>query len=456
MAHDPLRLLLLFHGTWEDECVAALQRRDDVQLVREGFETFGYPHVFRLLGFDARRYADRLVRRFRGKLDAVWSNDDQFGALLAAVLAQRLGLPGADPAAIVRAQHKLLLRRTLANALPAANVRAAALPWPLTDRRCRDPRALAAAVADAGMAFPLFAKPVKGTFSALARRVASAEELAAHLRLSFADRWLLCRVQRPFAQLAAELVPLPCGPDHVLLEEALRGVQINVDAYACRGRVRVLGVVDECMYPGEVAGARHFAGFTLPSRLPLELQQRAAAVAEAAIAAVGYDHGLCNVELFAADDGSVRVIEINPRAAGQFATMYRAVAGVDIERLAIELARGGDADALPRTTPTAGAAASFVFRRFDGRPGPEPDAAARAWLQQRHPDSRLWTEPCSARQLRREYRWLGSHRYAVWNHAAVDFATLLRDGEEAARRLFDVAMPLSSPIEAPRAPAQGA
>jgi hypothetical protein len=68
----------------------------------------------------------------------------------------------------------------------------------------------------------------------------------------------------------------------------------------------------------------------------------------------------------------------------------------------------------------------------------------------------LWTEPCSARQLRREYRWLGSHRYAVWNHAAVDFATLLRDGEEAARRLFDVAMPLSSPIEAPRAPAQGA
>jgi hypothetical protein len=165
---------------------------------------------------------------------------------------------------------------------------------------------------------------------------------------------------------------------------------------------------------------------------------------------------LCNVELFAAEDGSVRVIEINPRAAGQFATMYRAVAGVDIERLAIQLARGGDPDALPRTAPSAGAAASFVFRRFDGRPGPEPDGAARAWLQQRHPDSRLWTEPCSPRQLRREYRWLGSHRYAVWNHAAVDFATLLRDGEEAARRLFDVAMPLSGAIEPPGAPVQGA
>lgn len=443
MTDAPLRLLLLFHGTWEEECVAALQQGRDVQLVREGFETFGYPQVFRLLGFDARRYAERLERRFRGRIDAVWSNDDQFGALLAAVLAQRLGLPGAAPASIVRAQHKLLLRRRLADALPAANVRAAALPWPLADRRCRDPRALAVAIADAGLAFPLFAKPVKGTFSALARRVASADELAAHLRLSFADRWLLGRVQQPFAQLAAEIEPLPCGPDHVLLEEALRGVQINVDAYACRGEVHVLGVVDECMYPGEVAGARHFAGFTLPSRLPAAVQQRATEVAKAAIAAIGYDHGLCNVELFAADDGSVRVIEINPRAAGQFATLYRAVTGVDIERLAIQLARGGDPAELPRTAPTAGAAASFVFRRFDGQPGPLPDAAARTWLMARHPDSRLWIEPCSARQLRREYRWLGSHRYAVWNHAAADFTTLLCDGEEAARLLFDVAMPLS-------------
>ena len=107
---SPLRLLLLFQGMWEDECVDALRQDRAVELRREGFESFGYPQVLRLLRFDAARWADRLAERYRGRIDAVWSNDDQFGGLLAAVLAKRLGLPGADPQAIVRAQHKVLLR----------------------------------------------------------------------------------------------------------------------------------------------------------------------------------------------------------------------------------------------------------------------------------------------------------------------------------------------------------
>ena len=443
VAPSSLRLLLLFQGTWEDECVEAMRAERSVELWREGFESFGYPHVFRLLGFDARRYARRLAERYRGRIDAVWSNDDAFGCLLAAMVARELGLPGADPAAIVRAQHKLLLRRSLAAALPEQAVPAAVLPWQLADRRCRDPVAVAAAVAEAGAAWPRFAKPVKGTFSALARKVDDERQLAAHLALPPLDRWLFTRLARPFQQLAGEVLPLPCGPDHVLLEQPLRGHQVNVDGYAERGAVHVLGIVDEAMYPGEVQGARHFAGFTLPSRLPAAVQDEVARVATAAVRAIGYDHGLFNVELFVLPDGAVRVIEINPRSAGQFATMYRAVLGIELERLALQLAAGLPVAELPRSAPRAAVAASFVFRRFDGRPGREPEPAERAWLQARHPDSRLWTEPCSARALRREYRWLGSHRHAVWNHAAADFPTLFRDGAEVAQRLFGVELPLA-------------
>ena len=440
---SPLRLLLLFEGRWEGECIDALRTRHALVLEREGFESFGYPDVFRLLGFAADRWLHRLAATYRGRVDAIWSNDDQFAVLLAARLSRLLGLPGADPVAIVRAQHKLLLRQALAAAMPEQTVPAAVLPWPLADRRCRDAAAIERAVAAAGLRWPLFCKPVKGSFSALARVVGDAAALARHLSLSWADRYLLTRCARPFAQLARDVLPLPCGPDHVLLEEPQQGLQVNVDGFAYRGAPHVLGVVDECMYAGEVAGARHFAGFTLPSRLPADVQRRVAHVAAAAVRAVGYDHGMFNVELFVRSDGAIRVIEINPRAAGQFATLYRAVTGVVVEQLATGLAAGLPPASVPVLAPTAGAAASLVFRRFDGTPGPVPSDEARAWLAATYPDARLWLEPCTARALRREYRWHGSHRHAVLNLAAPDFPALLRAADECARRLFGMPAPIA-------------
>lgn len=442
-APTPPRLLVLFQGAWEDE---ALQRRkNDGSLVleREGFEILSLRHAHRLVHFDAVRYAELLAARYRGRVDGVWSNDDSFGCLLAAVVAQRLGLPGNPPTAIVRAQHKVLLREALAAAAPAATVAATPLPFAFGDRRARDPRAIEAAVHGAGRTFPLFCKPVKGVFSGLARRVADANELAQHHRLSFVDRLMLRGSTRPWQQLAGAALPLPCSVDRLILEEPMRGVQVNVDGYAESGALHVLGVVDEWMYGDEVAGARHFAGFTYPSRLASDVLSRVRATATAAVRAVGITQGLWNVELFVQPDGAVRVIEINPRSAGQFATLYLDVDGVDVEGLAIALALGQAASSVPRAAPVAGAAASFVFRRFDGTTGPVPDAASLAWLAHTHPRARMWLEHTKGRTLRREYRWFGSHRYAVLNHGAADFAALQRDGADCARRLFGAgALPL--------------
>jgi hypothetical protein len=423
MSPPPIRLLSLFEGRWETDAVDAAVAAGALVVRREGFEPMSRSGFLRLCLLDAARWADRLVARHRGHVDAVWSNDEPFGCLLAAVLAERLGVPGAAPAAIVRAQHKVLLREALARHCPEFTISAAALPASLADRRWRDRAWIAAAAAGAGIGWPTFCKPVKGTFSALARRVDSVAELAAHVDLALVDRLLLARLARPFTQLAAQAgVPLPCPPDAVLLEAPMRGRQVNV----------------ECMYPGEAAGAHHFSGFTYPSRLPADVQAKACDAALAALAAIGFTHGLANVELFVLADGSPKVIEVNPRAAGQFATMYRSVLGLDLERLAIAVAAGRDPATVPRVEPRAGAAASFVFRRFDGRPAPMPDAEALAWQRATFPDARLWLEPARGAALRREYRWLGSHRYAVLNHAAADFDRLLAEGERMGRRLFGV------------------
>ena len=433
---SPLRLLVLFQGNWEDEALFSRVRAGELVLEREGFELLDRRHWPRLLHFDARRYAKKLCETYRGRVDAVWSNDDGFGCLLAAVVARRLGLPGTDPAAIVRAQHKVLLREVLAAAAPDVSVPCMALPYAFGDRRCRDVLALDAALARAGHAWPRFCKPVKGVFSALAARVSSAAELAAHLRRPLWDRVTLRGLARPFEQLARDVAELPCSVDRLLLEEPLEGAQVNVDGYVASGEPRVLGIVDEWMYEQEHARARHFAGFTYPSRHPEAAQRRIRDAALKAVRALGLQHGLFNVELFLLADGSVRIIEVNPRGAGQFASIYRDVDGIDMEGIAIALAAGHDPEAVPRTSAVAGAAGSFAFRRFDGQAGPAPDPAGLAWLATEHPRARLWLDEVDRRSLRREYRWHGSHRHAVWNASASDLQKLLAMAAECGRRLF--------------------
>ncbi|MCA8976661.1 MAG: hypothetical protein KDC98_18210, partial [Planctomycetes bacterium] len=178
------------------------------------------------------------------------------------------------------------------------------------------------------------------------------------------------------------------------------------------------------------------AGFTYPSRVDDDLRRRLADTAVAAMRAVGFDHGQFNVELFVCADGSIRIIEINPRAAGQFATLYRDVEGLHLELMGIWLAAGRDPREARRDSPWAEVAGSIVYRRFDGGPGAVPTPASRAWLAATHPAARLWLQPTGRREVEREYRWLGSHRYAVLNCGAAGHDDLRRLGEECGQRLF--------------------
>ena len=420
----PQRLLLLFERDWDGQGFAPLAQAGEVVLHAEGFDLFSFPSNARLLAFDAWRFVERVCAKYRGRVDAVVSNNEQFGALLAAVVAQRLGLPGNDPAAIVRAQHKLLCRQLLRAALPAAlqemAAPAQALPFAIDDPRVQSPAELAAAVRALGLSFPLFVKPVKAAFSVLARTVHGADELARHLTFRRFERLVIERLVRPYAQVAARYAPLPCDPTAMLVESPCNGLQVNVDGYVFRGQTRIVGVVEERIYPQQPGGARHFARFVYPSRLAPALKARIEDAARRAVAAVGYTHGFFNCEFFVLPDGRLRFIEINPRLASQFVAMYRDLDGLDIYRMVAALAAGRDPATVPRGVPVAGAAASFVFRRFDGHAAPPPAAGAADWLAARHPRSELLTFHKHGRGLAREYKWLGSHRYAVVNHSAAD------------------------------------
>ena len=367
------KLLFLFPDGWDEAALGsepAIGERFHV--VREGFDLFRFPQNANLLWFDARRWVGRLARRYRNAgVAGVVSTNEQYGALLAATLARELDLPGTDPAAIIRAQHKYYARCALAHALPEANPRVALLPYAFEDASI--------ASRDPGLPFPFFVKPVKATYSVLAKRVEHRE--------------------------------FRVDPLQMMGESLLEGVQINVDGWMHRGAIGFFGIVDSVMYPGTQA----FARFEYPSRLPVDAQSGAYATAERAMRAVGFDHGAFNIELFwQPATGRMHIVEINPRLAAQFGDLYDKVDGTHPYAVLADLASGR----APRWVRGQGrfrAATSFVLREFDGAVKVAPDRMQLRWLAEHHPDARLFTFIKHGGSRAREMKWLGSYRYAAMN-----------------------------------------
>jgi hypothetical protein len=378
-----------------------------------GFDLFSFPSNARLVGFDLERFARAQAERGRhAGWAGVVSHHEQFGALAAALVAERLKLPGARPEAIVAAQHKLHARRVLQQVAPEANLRFAPLE---ADYGGPIPR---------GLAYPTYVKPVKAAFSVLARCVRSHAELHTHTRFGARELWVIRRLVEPFERVARARLPEAGSAHRLLLEEPLppHWPQYNLDGWVADGDVHLLGVVDAVMYPGTQA----FMRWEYPSRSPDALQQRALDVARRFLAAIGYTHGFFNLE-FMHDPASDRlvVIECNPRLASQFADLYLRVAGVDAHAMSIALATGGDPLALPRQTPTAGVAASLVYRAFPAQQVPAmPGRARQAALAHAFPDTLLLCFPKQGHGLERDFKWTGSHRYGIVHLGARDRAAL--------------------------------
>ncbi|MCU0767190.1 MAG: ATP-grasp domain-containing protein [Gammaproteobacteria bacterium] len=404
------RILVLFAQEWDRLALADPRLADRYAFVHAGFDLFRFPQNVRLLAFDARRFVERMVRLARRLgIAGVVSPHEQFGTLIAAEVARRLGLAGPDPRAVLRTQHKYYARVAMAAAIPQWTPRFGVFRF--DERR----------PARLPLPFPVFVKPVKATFSVLARRIDSSDELARHLRLAPFERFVGERLIKPFDDLLAAYPEFTIDAHHLVAEELIEGVQVNVDGYVDRGTVRILGIVDELMYPGTMA----FNRFEYPSSLPQAVQARLAAAAQQAIGAVGFDHGVFNVELcYDPGTDAIRVVEINPRVASQFLTLYESVDGIRLYQFALDLALGETPRCEPRPQPDR-YAASFVFRKFDGRPvRPVPDRAQRARVAERHPDARLMLYLKHGAGLAREMKWLGSHRFAVLNLAGRDRADL--------------------------------
>ncbi len=421
------RTLILFDHDWDAighaRAAAEANAGQGMALDRSGFDLFSFPSNARLAWFDLERYVAGLARRARRRgWQAVTSHHEQFGALAAALLAERMGWPGTPVNAILACQHKFCARQVLQRVAPEAN-----LDFALLDAEYGAP-------VPQGLDYPRFVKPVKAAFSVLARRVDNHQALHHHTRFGAWELWVIRRLVEPFERLARARLgaDLPSA-HHMLLEAPVQADQFNLDGYVFEGQVHAVGVVDAIMYPGTQAFMRH----QLPTQLPAAVQARALDVARRFLAAVGFTHGLFNMEFFydAAID-RLTVIEFNPRMASQYSDLYRRVLGIDLHAMALALAHGRDPAGARRVVPTAGAAASFVYRAFDPAQRVHlPSAAQTRAFTQTYPDALLFRYAKSAGSIARDFKWLGSYRYGITHLGGRDAADLRAHCEAASALL---------------------
>ena len=286
-----------------------------------------------------------LEEALTGPADGAVGTKDR-SALLAAVVAERRGLPGPAAHALFSCQHKPTSRELQRRVVPEATPGFEQVNGVQT------------------LELPFFVKPVVGRLSQLARRIddlAELDELPAH------DGYL-----DDYARLA-ELAGLPREELHgYLAEELVEGDEVTLEGYVHAGRVVVVGVTDSVKYPG----TNSFERFEYPSRFPAERLDELAAVARRLLPALGFDGGFFNVEFFVPERGRATIIEVNGRIASQFAPLVQALHGRSTYDLLFALACGED-PGWQEQEPD-GVAVSYVVRVFDDAyvaAAPDPEDA---------------------------------------------------------------------------------
>ncbi|WP_458682627.1 ATP-grasp domain-containing protein [Prescottella equi] len=230
----------------------------------------------------------------------------------AARIAAELGLSGPVPEAVETACNKALARAALDRA---------GLPGPRHATVADDdPIGLRTAIDAVG--FPLVVKPT---------------DLCAGMFVRRADAWETARAAvadlRDFTTNARGQRREPVA----LLEEFVDGPEFSVESWIQDGEIHTVGVTDKSL--GGTSGFVE-TGHMFPAAVNDQDRTRLIAAAESAIRAVGLDHGVVHTELRLTDSGP-RIIEINPRPAGnQITELIRHVAGINLPRVAVELALG--------------------------------------------------------------------------------------------------------------------
>jgi biotin carboxylase len=271
----------------------------------------------------------------RRRIDGVLTTCDYYLPAVALV-AERLGLPGAPSDVLRTATRKHRVREVLAAGGVPDVPFATAATWAQAHK----------AAADLG--YPLVVKPVDMNSGTGVRKVVDEAGLA----VAFAEATTPERNTRdqPLERLA-------------LLERVLEGPEYSVESVTRDGVTRILGITAKSVAePGVEAGSGFVeSGHLFPA--PLAPRERDAIERHviAVLDAVGLTHGISHTEVRVTAAGP-RLIELNPRQGGGYIfELVRLVTGFNPLQVLVDLALGRE----PVPGPSVAASAAVTFLLAD-------------------------------------------------------------------------------------------
>ncbi len=346
-----LRLLLLIPTTtYRTEAFVQAAAKLDVEMVvaseRPSVLEAALPDNLLTLDFGDPGKSARAVAEFarRHRVDAVVPVDDRT-TVVAAAIAERLGLRTSPLAAVQATRNKHRMREAFAR----AGVRSPGYTLlHVTD----DPEAAAEPVT-----YPCVLKP---TILAGSRGVIRADD----------PREFVAAFRRIAAILAEPDLTALEGVHEVLVEDFIPGREVALEGLLVGDELHVLALFDK---PDPLDGP-YFEEtiYVTPSRLPADTQTLIAAEARWAARALGLTEGPVHAELRVNERGPW-VVEIAARTIGGLCSRtLRFGAGITLEELVVRHALGIEQDSLEREGPSAGVMmipipGGGVFRAARGR-----------------------------------------------------------------------------------------
>ena len=279
------------------------------------------------------------VARRNGVDGAMTVSADRAVPVVAAV-ADALGLPGIGPGVAHAMTHKVVMRRLFADhGVPQPRFAAV---HGLHDSR----------VAAETVGFPAVLKPANSGGQRGLYRLASIDDLDAHLHAALAES----------------------PTREAILEEFTEGLELNGIAVVRDGEVTVLTLSDRLRPPGPGFGVGWIHVY--PTTLYGDALAEAERVATHSVRALGLENGIAFPQLLAKPSGEVVAVEVAARIpGGQMADVVREGTGVELLDIAILQAFG---ERVPDVLVNPSRSQPLAVRFLTAEPGPLPAGTVKS------------------------------------------------------------------------------